>query len=190
MSPSDWLTVPGRWLADWIVPLQATAEETEVRADLIVTLGLATWIVALLLLAWAWQHWGRRLLHAGRAQQSGAAGMQSLRQAAHLWNWRSTWAVLWRAQVAHAMVYVGAPVLWEIGHLILLVMTLPFSIMGFGDQTVHSSGLLDHLLQPGCWPFGTVCAWPEGNGAVWAKLAWAVLAVSWVAYARRQRRPG
>jgi len=193
MTPSDWLTVPGRWLADWIAPLQASTEETEVRADLVVTLGLAAWVVTLLLLALAWRHWGQQLLRSEQAKESSAAAATGLRRmgtAAQRWNWRNAWAMVWRLQVAHLFIYAGAPVLWEFGRHVLLVMALPFSIMGFGDRNGPGGGLLDHLLQPGCWTFGTVCAWPEGNGAVWAKLAWAVLAVSWVAYARRQRRPG
>ncbi len=183
--------MPGRWWADRFAPLEATAEETEVRADLIVTLGLATWLVALLLLAMAWRRWRQQLPHSERTKKSSAAAVAGLRRmgtAAQRWNWRNAWALLWRVQVAHLFIYAVTPVLWECGRQVLLVMALPFSLMGFGDRNVRSGGPLDHLLQHGCWTFGTVCPWPDGSSAVWAKLAWAVLAVSWVAYARRPGR--
>jgi hypothetical protein len=193
MTPSDLLTVPGGWLLALLAlptPPEIAASDSEARADLVVTLGLGFWAVALVLLALAWRRWGRRHAHKGLKRQADVAahaGQQAAQTAKRLWDGAALWGLTWRAQVVHGLVYAAAPLLWELAKVALFVVTLPFSVMGFGDRVDQSGGMLDHLLQPACWTFATVCPWPPGNGAVGAKLSWAVLAVAWVAYWRRTR---
>ncbi len=190
MTPSDLLTIPGGWLLALLAPLEIAASDSEARADLVVTLGLGFWAAALVLLALAWRRWGRHYADNGLKRQAGItarAGQQVAHAAMRRWNGDALWGLTWRAQVAHGLVYAAAPLLWELATAALFVIALPFSVMGFGDRVDHSGGVLDHLLQPACWTFATVCPWPPGSGAAGAKLTWAVLAVAWVAYWKRTR---
>lgn len=185
MTSSELLTAPGRWLADAFVPLEAGADETEARADLVVTLGLGLWVVALAPLALSWRRWGTPSGHTRARAPRGAAprtGLKSTHATVLLTAGRTAWGVLWRAQVVHALVYGAAPVLWEAARQFLLVITLPFSLMGFGDRTGPSGAWLDHLSEPGCWTFATACHWPSIDGAIWSKLAWAFLSLAWAAH--------
>lgn len=190
MTSSELLTVPGQWLADWWVPLEAGADETEARADLVVTLGLGFWLVALLVLALSWRWWGTPSRRAWAGARLGAAahsGLQLARGAAQRWDARQAWGIVWRAQLVHALVYVVAPALWAFARQVLFVITLPFSLMGFGDRTGSSGSWMDHLAQPGCWTFATLCHWPGGQGMLWAKLAWAAIAVAWLVLWRQKQ---
>ena len=190
MTPSDLLTVPGGWLLALLAPPEIAASDSEARADLVVTLGLGFWAAALVLLALAWRRWGRRYAHNGLKRQAGVAahaGQQAAQAAMRHWDGAALWGLVWRAQVVHGLVYAVAPLLWELATVALFVVALPFSVMGFGDRVDQSGGMLDHLLQPACWTFATVCPWPPGSGAAGAKLTWAVLAVAWVAYWKRTR---
>ena len=192
MTSSDLLTVPGGWLLTLLAPPEIAASDSEARADLVVTRGLGAWAAALVLLALAWRRWGRRCAHNGLQRHTGVAahaGQQAAHAAMRRWDGAALWGLTWRAQVAHGFVYAVAPLLWELATAALFIVALPFSVMGFGDRVDHSGGVLDHLLQPACWTFATVCPWPPGSGAVAAKLTWAVLAVVWVILWRRRRKP-
>lgn len=195
MTPSDLLTVPGGWLLALLalqVPSEIAASDSEVRADLVVTLGLGLWAAALVLLALAWRLWGRHGAHNGLKRQAditARAGQHAAHAAMRRWNGAALWGLTWRAQVLHGLVYAAAPLLWELAKVALFVIALPFSVMGFGDRVDQSGGVLDHLLQPACWTFATVCPWPPGSGAAGAKLIWAVLAVAWVVLWRRRQKP-
>lgn len=190
MTPSDLLTVPGGWLLALLAPSEMAASDSEAHADVVVTLGLGLWAAALALLALCWRRWGRRYPHNGLRRPADTAartGPQGANAALRRWDGAGLWGLAWRAQVVHGLVYAAAPLSWELAKVALFVVTLPFSVMSFGDRVDQSGGMLDHLLQPACWTFATVCPWPPGSGAAWAKLTWAVLAVAWVAYWKRTR---
>lgn len=192
MTPSDLLTIPGGWLLALLAPSEIATSDSEARADLVVTLGLGLWAAALVLLALAWRRWGRRQTRSGPKRPTditARASQYAAPAAKRRWNVAALWGLAWRAQVAHGLVYAAAPLLGALATAALFVIALPFSVMGFGDRVDHSGGVLDHLLLPACWTFATVCPWPPGSGALWAKLTWAVLAVTWVALWRRGYKP-
>jgi hypothetical protein len=59
------------------------------------------------------------------------------------------WSALWRAQVVHLVLFVGAPVLLGLLKLLLSIVFLPFLLLSFGD-TKRDEGS-SHLQEIGCW---------------------------------------
>lgn len=157
-TPSLLLTWPGEWLVERLFAGDFPTP-SEARADLAITLGVACWVLACLLLALAWRFAAARLRVAGRA--SARAAPQWLRRPAVTWG--QAWGAAWRAQAVHLALYAALPLLWEATRLVLLAATLPLWVIGPGSGPGATDGTLDHLRRPECWTFVTLCPGPRSR---------------------------
>ena len=199
------LTVPGDFLFDVLFPSGPPAD-SEARAPMAIALGVAFWGVACVAIRVVWRI----------ASRGVKAAFPAARVAA--W-WRSrtfieVWSIAWRAQAVHAAIYAVLPLLWEAARFAFIAVTLPLWIIGPGSGFKPTDGTLDHLRQPACWTFVTLCQGPRSNHVSarmaadpdcrrepcptnrslpgrWAdwiiKGLWALLALAWVVTWRRGR---
>lgn len=150
------LTGPGQFWARLFF-VAAADPDSEAQADLAVTLGLATWVVALLVL-WVLVRRGWRLrLHAPQRW------LGSLRRVAGGWTPQRVAGALWRAQAAHLALYLALPLAWEVPRWVYFGATAPLWVIGPGQGPNATDGTLAHLRSPACWTFVTPCSGPHSN---------------------------
>jgi len=168
------LSVPGELLVAAFFAADFPVD-SEARAHLAVTLGIAAWSIALLAGFVAWRRVGptiaRHAAAGGRAAARNAGPAlrlrwTRLRAVARTWNWtrRDALAAAWRAEVVHLLIYVAAPLAWEAARLAVLVVSLPFAVMSFADQGPFLDRTLNHFHEAGCWIVVAPCSGPHFDG--------------------------
>lgn len=160
------VTAPGELLLALWNPSEFKAE-SEVRADLAISLGLLFWMLVLMSAALLRRRW-----HSSVSMLTGVAvglGLAGWETAVRWWRtlagpgaWQRTWGVVWRAEMAHLAVYGLLPLGIAAGRAVLFVLFLPFSVMSFADQP-GGSRAFDHLRRPQCWTFVSFCASPSAQ---------------------------
>lgn len=171
------LTGPGDFIAGWFSLVGA--QDSEARADLVVTLGIVFWVALAIGVRLAIHFvFGRRarpgrpgsLGAAGRAAFDGAEaqmrstarrGGQQLRQALRGWTWPMAAGAAWRLQVVHLVIYALLPLLWVGVNLGFFTVTFALRAVGQGNGPGWYDGALDHMQRPTCWTFVTPCAGPR-----------------------------
>jgi hypothetical protein len=63
--------------------------------------------------------------------------------------------------VAHWVVFALPPLALELLRKALVIMFLPFPLIGFGDRRSDSPGAMARLKEPGCWIVLTPCSVAE-----------------------------
>ncbi len=208
------LTGPGGLLTDLLLPTPAWPEDGEAHADLVVTLGIAFWLLTALVLRLFWAL-VRRSSPQAPARVLWTHAMAAPARAAR-WqgdgSWRPIWGWVWRAQAAHLALYGGVPLIWEAARWALLIVTAPLWVVGPGSGPGATDGTLAHWRQPACWTFVTLCPGPHSHflhtsviqasqcvggvcppgitrlpdtGGWLAKGLWAALALAWILNGRR-----
>lgn len=167
------LSGPGDYLAGWLIQPASLADD-EAHAFIAVALGIAFWIVLYIVLRLMWaigRHNSRASKLMRTCHQLGKASFN--RTAAWLrrpgnttasrWRIADVWGVVWRAQTVHLMLYAGLPLLWEAARTAFFIITMPLWIIGPGSGIKATDGTLEHLQQPACWTFVTLCPGPRSN---------------------------
>lgn len=67
------------------------------------------------------------------------------------------WAAAWRAQLAHAAIFVVAPVLLGLGMLAVAIVFMPFFLVGEGAVNRTAGPDVSHLRDPHCWVVVAPC---------------------------------
>lgn len=176
-SLSVLLTGPGGFIAG-LLPF-AGAEDSEARADLVVTLGIVFWFALTIGVRLAIHFGFGRQARLGGPGSPGAAGRaafdgaeaqvrsaarsagQQLRQSLRGWTWPMAAGAAWRLQVVHLVVYAVLPLLWVGANFSFFVVTFPLRVIGTGNGPGWYDGALDHMKRPTCWTFVTPCAGPR-----------------------------
>jgi len=161
-SAFDLLTVPGTWLLNLFLDADGD-REIVLRNSIAPWVGAVFWLTLLLIVRSAGP------IARGLGLQ---ASPVDAKQNRFKLTWpriegfkaRDAWAVAWRAQLVHAGLYLGLPLLWEAGRWVLIAAFLPIMIIGFGDSHIaKTDGTLDHLRSPACWTFAAPCTGPRSN---------------------------
>ncbi len=216
---------PGNAILDLFnVASPAGSEEgyLERQRDLTMPVGIAFWIAVILI------YFVLRRIRLSKARladvrrfaadasrpltNSVSAWLHSTRDS---WTGRQAWGASWRAEVVHLALYVAIPLTMESMRLLVFLMFLPFTVMGFGEKNPLFAGTLDHVSSPVCWTFVSWCKSPSAEfrdlspaeealcragqcpppstrmvdpfGWVW-KLAWAAISLTWIGLWRRKQR--
>lgn len=165
MDLQDLVLVPGRWLFE-LARLPPGYDEDE--AAMVVSLGLAAWVVALLA-GWAlWRRAARRFAGAGRVEvprippdQVEALSGQATRAWERLRSlrWRRLLGGLAVMQGVHLVLFVVPTLAIALVKLLFAILLVPLTIMSFADQ--HQGWpRIEPLDRPACWTFVSWCPSP------------------------------
>ena len=170
------LTGPGALLVDaWLAEPTALEDSSETRAALAVLVGAVFWVCVYVALRLGW---GAVQRHRNTAAQKPPVTHHPQTQAIDWWRTLAlVWGAVWRAQAVHITVHAAIPIVLSLLQGALLIVFMPFSVMGFGDRNLGADNLLDHLAQPSCWTFVTLCDPLHSPRFV----VWLLLAAAWIA---------
>ncbi len=170
MDLSDWLLVPGEWLFEHS-GLSSLGAMDQDRGNAVVTLGLAFWIVLLLVTWRLWHVWrphstGRIATGHARSDDSWASELSghaaSTRAWLQSWTLREAWGWALRLQATHLIVFVAPTLAVVLTKYALFILFFPLTIMSFADQT-GPIARLEPLDRPACWTFVSWCVSPAAS---------------------------